>query len=414
MITGLPDSNGFDALLVIVDRFSKAIIPIACNKDLSAEGWACILQDHVYARHGMPQVVISDQGPQFVSKFMTELYQMLDVTQNASTVFHLQTNGQTECVNHEIEKYLRIFINFQQDDWADWLPIAEFAHNNRVHSATGKSPFMILYGRNPCIIPNSLRPANFKVPATSDFSKWMAKIHKETEVTLNEAAGRMKAQYNKHKRPSRDYHAGDRVWLDATNLHLPRPKKKLSDKRVGPFRILEKTGASAYKLQLLPHWKIHPCFNEKLLTPYVSPTFPNQEQPPPPPPDLIKDEEQWELEEVLDSKTRKWKGWTREHNSWVAESDMGNAKEVIADYEKKTKCNERVAIIKIETTSKSPLAFIVNHRFGSDGNVSYLAQRQDRTQKWLLNPDVTKFDNYLVEYWQNYYSSQHNIQEMNT
>ncbi len=74
MVTGLPTSNGCDALLMIVDRFSKAIIPVACNVELSAEGWARILWDHVYAKHGMPQVIISDHGPQFVSKFMKELY----------------------------------------------------------------------------------------------------------------------------------------------------------------------------------------------------------------------------------------------------------------------------------------------------------------------------------------------------
>ncbi len=149
MVTGLPSSNGCDALLVIVDRFSKAIIPVACNVELSAEGWARILRDHVYAKHGMPHVVISDRGPQFVSKFMKELYRLLDITPNASTTWHPQTDGQTERVNQEIEKYLRIFVNYRQDDWTDWLPLAEFAHNNRIHSATGKSPFMILYGRNP-------------------------------------------------------------------------------------------------------------------------------------------------------------------------------------------------------------------------------------------------------------------------
>ncbi len=130
MVTGLPDSNGHDAILMIVDRFSKAIIPIACNVELSAEGWARILRDHVYARHGMPRVVISDRGPQFVSKFMKELYRMLDITQNASTAFHPQTDGQTERVNQEVEKYLRIFVNHRQTDWSNWLPLAEFAHNN--------------------------------------------------------------------------------------------------------------------------------------------------------------------------------------------------------------------------------------------------------------------------------------------
>ncbi len=94
----------------------------------------------------MLQVVISDRGSQFVSKFMKELYRLLDITPNASTAWHPQMDGQTKQVNQEIEKYLRIFINYRQDDWTDWLPLAEFAHNNRIHSATGKSPFMVLYG----------------------------------------------------------------------------------------------------------------------------------------------------------------------------------------------------------------------------------------------------------------------------
>ncbi len=130
MITGLPRSNSCNALLVIVDRFSKAIIPVACNVELSAEGWAQILRNHVYTQHEMPKVIISDRGPQFVFKFMKELYRLLDIMQNASTAFHPQTDRQTERVNQELEKYLRIFINYRQNDWTNWLPLAEFAHNN--------------------------------------------------------------------------------------------------------------------------------------------------------------------------------------------------------------------------------------------------------------------------------------------
>ncbi len=130
----------------------------------------------------------------------------------------------------------------------------------------------------------------------------MMTIHKETQKALDEAAGQMKAQYDKGKHTARNLQVGDRVWLDSTNLSLPRPKKKLDDKHVSPFEILEKAGASAYKLKLPPHWRIHLHFNEKLLTPYIPPAFPNQELLPPPPPDLINDEEEFEIKEVLDSR----------------------------------------------------------------------------------------------------------------
>ncbi len=202
---------------------------------------------------------------------------------------------------------------------------------------------MVLYGRNPQVLPNSPRPSPFANPAAAEFTKTMSQIHKETHDALEKVADNMKTQYDKKKRNTRDYHVGDKVWLDATNLHLPRPKKKLDDKQVGPFKIIDKAGASTYKLKLPPHWKIHPCFNEKLLTLYIPPAFPNQELPPPPPPDLIDGEEEFKIEEVLDSRTHmihghrgkesytvmdyfvKWKGWTREHNLWVRDSEMGNA-----------------------------------------------------------------------------------------
>ncbi len=97
--------------LMIVDHFSKAIILVACNVELSAEGWAWILHDHIYTCHGMPQVVISDCSPQFISKFMKELYWMLDITLNASTAFHPQTDGTDRASqprDREISSHLRL------------------------------------------------------------------------------------------------------------------------------------------------------------------------------------------------------------------------------------------------------------------------------------------------------------------
>ncbi len=131
--------KGYDAILMIVDHFSKEIIPIACSTELSSEGWAKILCDEVYAKHGMPQVVISNHGTMFVSKFMKDLYDLLQIKANTSTAWHPQTDGQTEQVNQEVEKYLRIFVNHLQDDWVEWLSLTAFAHNNRTHPATEKA-----------------------------------------------------------------------------------------------------------------------------------------------------------------------------------------------------------------------------------------------------------------------------------
>jgi transposase InsO family protein len=117
-------------ILVIVDRFSKKAYFLPCNTTITSQGVANLYRDHVFKEHGLPKKVISDRGSQFVSGFMKGLYQNLGIEANPSTAYHLQTDGQTEWVNQELEEYLRIYVNERQNDWVDWLPIAQFCHND--------------------------------------------------------------------------------------------------------------------------------------------------------------------------------------------------------------------------------------------------------------------------------------------
>jgi hypothetical protein len=149
IIGPLPESNGFDAILVLVESLTKLVIAIPTSSTLSAEGAARLYRDRVFPRYGLFKKFISDRGPQFVSQFTTALHKALGIEANPSTAYHPQTDGQTERQNAEIEKYLRAWINERQDDWSEWLPMAEFAINNRVASATGVSPFFLNHGRHP-------------------------------------------------------------------------------------------------------------------------------------------------------------------------------------------------------------------------------------------------------------------------
>jgi transposase InsO family protein len=97
--------------------------------------------------------VISDRGPQFASQVTKELYRLLGIERKLSTAYHPQTDGQTERVNQELEIYLRIFTSNEQDQWANWLHLAEFTHNHRAHSSKGVSPFYIIMGYNPKPFP---------------------------------------------------------------------------------------------------------------------------------------------------------------------------------------------------------------------------------------------------------------------
>ncbi len=199
---------------MIINHFSKEIIPITCCTELSSEGWVKILCDEVYAKHGMPQVVISDQGMVFVSKFMKDLYDLLQIKGNASTAFHPQTDGQTEQVNQEVEKYLRIFVNYLQNDWVEWLSLAAFTHNNRTCLATSKSPFEVNHGYNAHVLPGAKPQASLQTLASTTFISKMQEIHATAKWSLEKAADQMKAQYDKKKRPAVEYKVGDKVWLN--------------------------------------------------------------------------------------------------------------------------------------------------------------------------------------------------------
>jgi len=340
LITGLPESNGYNAILVIVDRLSKMIILVAIRDTLTSLQTAEIYRDHVWSKHGLPRKVISDRGPQFAAQFMKDLHTLIGVETNLSTAFHPQTDGQTERINQEVEQYLRLFINHRQTNWNEWLTCAEFSYNDKVHSSTGFSPFYVNYGRHPD--KGTTVHREVKSQSATEFAQTMETIWEETAAALRLAAEQMKRYYDQHRNESRTYKPGDLVWLEGSNLSTDRPSKKLDDKRFGPYPIISKVGAAAYKLKLPRTWKtIWPVFNEVLLTPYTSPHFESQKQPPPPPPILIDQEPEYEVQEILDSKLSRgrlkylvqWKGYPEPHErTWEPTSNLKNAPDAIRDF----------------------------------------------------------------------------------
>jgi hypothetical protein len=251
-------------ILVIVDRFSKKAYFLPCNTTITSQGVANLYRDHVFKEHGLPKKVISDRGSQFVSGFMKGLYQNLGIEANPSTAYHPQTDGQTERVNQELEEYLRIYVNEQQNDWVDWLPIAQFCHNDRSHSATGFSPFMITTGRHPF---KGIYTGKETTNQTAE--KYIEKF-KETwktmEKNLEQAAKRMKRQHNKHVKPSRQYQPGDRVYLDASKI------KSSTD----PSRSSPQSGNRPINLNYLLDGASTTCFMSQNLNRLMNHNSPNR------------------------------------------------------------------------------------------------------------------------------------------
>jgi len=110
---------------------------------------AHIFLSQVFVKHGTPTDIVSDRGKHFISRFWRSLCQLLVIKANLSMAYHPETNGQTEQVNQILEQYLWVYINYQQDDWVNLLPLAEFAYNNTSHSATMVTPFFANKGFHP-------------------------------------------------------------------------------------------------------------------------------------------------------------------------------------------------------------------------------------------------------------------------
>jgi transposase InsO family protein len=142
--TNLPLSNEFDSILVVVDQFSKEVEFIPCNKTTTTLDTAQLYLHNVWKNHGLPSSIVSDRGPQFASQVMRDLCKRLGIQLKLSTVFHPQTDGQTERMNRDLQQYLRLFTAEKQDEWVDWLPLAQFSYNTKKQASTQKSPFEVI------------------------------------------------------------------------------------------------------------------------------------------------------------------------------------------------------------------------------------------------------------------------------
>jgi len=150
-VVELPSSSGHDMVMTVVDSVLKRVHFIPIHTTVTAEGAARLFLHQVWKLHSLPKCVVSDRGPQFVACFTKELYRLLGIKLASSIAWHPQTDRQTECVNQELDQYLWLFVNERQDDWYDLLPMAEFQHNNHIHSAAQQPPFLLDTGQLPRI-----------------------------------------------------------------------------------------------------------------------------------------------------------------------------------------------------------------------------------------------------------------------
>jgi hypothetical protein len=185
-IMGLPPVEGCNALWVIVDRFTKMAYFVTCADTMGPSDLADGFLTHMVQVHGLPNSIILDRGSLFTSPFWTQIMEAMGTTRNLSTSFHPEIDRQTEHTNAILEQYLQAYCNYQQDNWKQLLPIAEFCYNNTQSETTKVTPFFANCRYHPHFTPN-LGGMGARFSEVSRYISTLNNLHTELWAEINYA-----------------------------------------------------------------------------------------------------------------------------------------------------------------------------------------------------------------------------------
>lgn len=351
----LPKSEGYDCIMVVCCRLTKARHFVPCHTSIDAAGTANLFYKHIWKHHGFPESIVSDRGPQFVAKFWHEVCKRTDTKILLSTAWHPETDGQTERFNAILECYLRAYCNYQQDDWVQWLPSAEYNANNSESEATKVTPFFANSAQHPrsAITP----PRNQSPPSASkyiytqqnladNFVKQMNDLNEFLRENMKVSQAFYEKYANYHRSIPSSYQIGQKVFVNAKNIKTTRPDNLRA---------------------------IHPVFHTSLLRPDPNNPIPGQINEPNPPVEVDNwGEDLYEVDTILGSRRLRNRGFEYRvkytglfEPSWQPLSDLvsGHISELLEDYHHKYPQRARPTSEEIEnamTEAKSNLS--INHQ----------------------------------------------------
>src|SRR5258707_1816148 len=214
--------------------------------------------------------------------------------------YHLEGDGQTECLNQVLEQYLQAYTNYQQDDWSSLLPLAEFTYNNTMNEMTRVSPFFANKGYHPSFVvePNE----QVSSPEAQHFILDLDDLHTELKWSIMRAQECYQKYADEHHSPAPPLKIGNQIYVKAKYFCTTRPSKKLSEKNLGLYKVITIPGSHSFTLHLPQHFcSIHPIFHISQLEPVEPDPFPQCTQPPPPPVEINGNIE-YQVSEILNSK----------------------------------------------------------------------------------------------------------------
>ncbi|GBG76809.1 hypothetical protein CBR_g23024 [Chara braunii] len=353
-----PTQRGHDAILVVVDRFTKGTRFIPCRYRISARKIVDIVFDRVVRDHSLPQSIISDRDPRFTSTFWRRLHEVYGSQLRFSSSYHPQTDGQTEVTNKTLGNILRKFVRDDQQ-WDLHLAHMEIAYNHAVSPATGMSPFYCDLGYHPRVRADFLRPLRLypdtRCPALDDWIAHMAATMKCAHESLADSQTRMAARANR-SRMDHPFKVGDDVLVDARHLQLEADMlRKFRRRFFGPCRILQAVGsdtaASPVRFRLkLPDYlrqaRVHDVYHVSLLRPYRRPSERFAGRPyERPPPIMVDGHEEFVVSDIVSRRVTddtpprieylvRWKGYPDEEATWEPLEHLQHARILVLAYDR--------------------------------------------------------------------------------
>jgi len=330
-------------ILVVICCLTKMALFIATRATDTSEDLAKLYLHHVFSKHGAPSNIISNCSKTFMSDFWSSLCHLLHIKQNLSTAYHPETDGQMECLNQILEQYLRIYINYDQDDWYDLLPLTEFAYNNTPHSATNLTPFFVNKGYHP-----HLEVSYNSVPsgAASQLAQTLGDVHQFHHEQLQVTCAQYESSTESRHAAILPFAVSDKVWLNTCNLWTRHPSKKLDFKQASPFPIIKKISSHTFRLGLPLSMKhVHYVFHASLLEPTLPNNIPLHTESSPPPVNYSNHIE-FKVTAILDSCIDhqqkdtsvlylvQWAGFegTAEEFSWEPLENVSNASTMVHEF----------------------------------------------------------------------------------
>jgi transposase InsO family protein len=325
----------YDSVLVVVDRLTKFCYYIPYQEATDAEQMAYIFYDRIFRDHGLPSEILTDRGPTFASKFWQSLSALLGLNHRLSTAFRPQTDGQTERMNQVLEQYLRCYVNYEQDNWVEKLPIAQFAYNTAYNESTKLTPAYANFGFTPDAYHDKRDPKTIN-PAAILKSDELKNLHEEMKTELEFVRQRMKRYYDTKKVEGPTFKEGEMVYLSTKNITTKRPSHKLDYKYIGPYKIKKRISENNYELDLPPKVRLHKIVHVSLLesaADTIQVKIGNE-------PEEIEGPEAYEAEAIkdmqkIDNQTMyliKWKNYPESENTWEPPKHLANAQRLLKNF----------------------------------------------------------------------------------